>query len=169
MRELQELLYRVFSPIISRKIGLSPGRALVNQSTVLIEQELFAAVNIDRQRKHLSCLSSDARLVDLARDHSANMAKKAFFDHINPAGLDSNARAKNYGLQGAGENLALVPVRKNTLMDWSSIEEIARYTHHGWMHSAGHKKNILLPRYTRMGLGVIYNGHVHYLITQNFF
>ncbi|MBR9703555.1 CAP domain-containing protein [Candidatus Woesearchaeota archaeon] len=163
------LLYEVLSPLVSRKIGLSPGRALTNGDLVRFEDALIISANSERKKRKLVVLHTDRRLADLARDHSADMAIKAYFNHTNKEGLDSNGRAPQYGLRGAGENIAMIPVRENTLADWFSLEEATRYTHCGWMNSKGHRENILCSRYTHVGVGIIYNGLEHYLITQNFY
>jgi uncharacterized protein YkwD len=54
------------------------------------------------------------------------------------------------------------------LYDWNSPEQIAGSTVNGWMHSSGHRQNILQPSYLKTGLGaaIARDGKVY--ITQVF-
>ncbi|WP_281885027.1 CAP-associated domain-containing protein [Paenibacillus sp. YYML68] len=92
-----------------------------------------------------------------ARKHSQDMAARDFFDHTNPSGLDPFERMERDGIQfrAAAENIA-------------AGQTSAIYAHHGWMNSAGHRKN-LLSSIERLGVGVAFGGDMHIYYTQKFY
>ncbi len=99
-------------------------------------------LNADRQRHHVPLLSWDARLADIAKDHSADMRDNGFFGHVSPTtGMHPDRLAKaNYLAISSAENVAHNP----------SIFEAEL----GLMHSLGHRRNILDPQLTHVGVGV---------------
>src|SRR4051794_35665988 len=78
------------------------------------------------------------------------MVVNDFFDHVSPGGstLVSRVKATRY-LNGAngwslGENIA-----------WGgSTRATPRQTVDAWMHSAGHKRNILTGAFAEIGIGI---------------
>src|SRR5689334_3988307 len=49
-----------------------------------LEQKIAGLVNSQRQSNSLKPLAIDDRLSKVARDHSEDMIKRGFFDHVNP-------------------------------------------------------------------------------------
>jgi uncharacterized protein YkwD len=78
-----------------------------------------------------------------ARVHSADMAQRGFFDHVNPDGEDPFDRMERTGFRFslAGENIAA---------GQRSPEEVMA----GWMASPGHCANIMEPGFTHFGVGL---------------
>ena len=128
----------------------------------------------------------DERLTHIARAHSDDMIKRRFFDHINPDGADASARGKHAGYaclkrvdrhtyrQGLAENLFDEPrfsrvhiIAGRRTYDWNTLEDIARQAVDGWMHSAGHRRNILEPMYEQTGVGIAVSSE-HVYLTQLF-
>jgi uncharacterized protein YkwD len=74
------------------------------------------------------------------------MVRRGYFAHITPAGLNVRARLSRVGVRSrsVGENIAWGMGTDST--------PLAIVT--GWMHSAGHRANILSRRYTHTGIGV---------------
>lgn len=99
-------------------------------------------LNADRQRHKLPPLSWDARLTDIAKDHSADMRDNGFFGHVSPTtGMHPDRLAKAHYLAiASAENVAHNP----------SVFEAEL----GLMHSLGHRRNILDPQMTHVGVGV---------------
>jgi uncharacterized protein YkwD len=144
-------------------------------------------VNQVRAAHGLPVLAVDPALAGLALNYSRDMAARNFFDHVNPAGLDSTARAtaagyscrKEYGsyyTYGIAENLfqtrrySSVTYYSNGryVYDWISPEEIAVTVVGGWMNSSGHRKNLLTPTFDREGIGVAIASDDRVYVTEDF-
>jgi uncharacterized protein YkwD len=112
--------------------------------------------NKARKENDLKPLTPDPRLFEAARKHSANMARQNKMDHIldgkNPF---DRIKAAGYKYGYAGENVAFGNI---------PIEE----TFKGWMDSPPHRKNILSPHFTQIGLGRVENAEGIAYYTQVF-
>jgi uncharacterized protein YkwD len=146
---------------------------------------IHALINKEREREGLASLQWDDALADIARKHSRDMAKRNYFDHVSPDGLDMmrrysqdgyacSVRVDNTFYTGA-ENIALnhlydsvTTVNGVAYYDWNSLEKIAETTVQGWMKSPGHRQNILMPHWRREGIGIVVAPDDKVYITQNF-
>ena len=107
-------------------------------------------LNMERTERGLDKLHSNSRLERAAQAYSRSMVVNDFFNHVSPGGstLVSRIKATRY-LNGAngwmlGENIA-----------WGgSTRATPRETVEAWMHSAGHKRNILTSSFDEIGIGV---------------
>lgn len=119
------------------------------------ETAIFNLVNNERKSRGLSTLRVHIRIRRVARAHSQDMYQKGYFAHRNRDGMDPFDRMADGGVvfTFAGENLAMAP----------TIDLV----HQGLMNSPGHKKNILSPDFTDLGIGV-YQGSYGLMVTQNF-
>ncbi|TKB98863.1 CvpA family protein [Pedobacter cryophilus] len=126
---------------------------LVNEQ---FENQLLKLVNKERRKAGLSLLEKDIEMVTVARAHSSDMFKKGYFSHINLENETPFDRIKKYKIsyKTAGENLAL-----------AQTVEIA---HIGLMNSPGHRRNILNPKFGRLGIGIMDGGIYGIMVTQNF-
>ena len=97
-----------------------------------------------------------ASMAEVARAHSRDMFARSYFSHTNPEGQEAFDRMRQAGItyRVAGENLALAQTLPSA--------------HQGLMNSPGHRANILLPRYGRVGIGVLDGGRYGLMVTQNF-
>lgn len=86
---------------------------------------------------------SDA-LASAAARHSADMARRDYFDHASPEGQRVGARvtAAGYGWRSIGENIAGGD---------RSVEVVVR----GWMDSPGHCANIMNPEFRDIGAACV--------------
>lgn len=131
----------------------TPETLLVDE---LAEGEMLELVNEERRRAGVGELVMDPELVEVARKHSQDMWERKYFAHESPDGENAVHRM----LEGkvdfarAGENLALT----------RNVER----AHDGLMNSPGHRKNILDPEFSRVGIGVIDGGIYGKMFTQNF-
>lgn len=142
------------------------GIRLLDASTITIkefEHRIWELTNQQRDKYHLPLLAYDEGLADLARLHSRNMQYYGFFDHKDQSGDWVSDRHRKYYshliLSSIGENLARF---YNTAKVYTP-EEIVE----GWMNSPEHRKNMLDPDFTHLGVGVV-NSKSTLLATQNF-
>lgn len=138
-----------------QKTGLYAGGDSILQYG--FEQQLFDLTNAARVRHGLNALTWDDRVAGTARKHSIDMANANYFSHDNQQGLSPFDRIKkdNISFRSAGENLAYGQS--------SSI-----FAHEGLMNSLGHRENILLDRYSNLGVGVAFNEKSQPYYTENF-
>lgn len=120
------------------------------------ERIMLELVNREREKRGLSMLVRDNKLLGVARKHCLDMFERSYFSHYSPEGESPFDRMKEVGIsyQTAGENLAFAP-----------NVEIA---HQGLMNSEGHRKNILRPEFGKLGMGVIDGGLAGKMFCQEF-
>ena len=124
--------------------------------------------------------SGDERLLEVARDHSADMARLDFFAHESTVS-GKESLGDRFGLGGVtyragAENLASVSLfnfppnvrfqvidegrclfrdpQTRTLYQRQNYAELAQNVVDSWMDSPGHRANLLSPKYSRMGSGI---------------
>ena len=118
------------------------------------ESKLLDLTNQERKKKELPVLRPSPRLFQLARAHSANMAKQEKMDHTldgkNPFDRMKDA---GYAFAKAAENIAAC---KPSITMPQIVE--------AWMESKQHKENILGPEFTEVGLGLAKDkdGQIYY-------
>jgi uncharacterized protein YkwD len=106
--------------------------------------------NAERARHGLPRLRESARLRRAAARHTSHMVGARFFDHISPGGSTMLDRIRRTGYtSGArawsvGENIAWGSGRLAT----------AAEVHRAWMHSPGHRANILKRSFREIGIGI---------------
>ncbi|HKV63867.1 MAG TPA: CAP domain-containing protein [Candidatus Acidoferrum sp.] len=108
------------------------------------ERQLFESVNRERAAQGLSALEWDEILFKAARKHALLMLNLNQLEHQLPNEPTLDARLAEAGARFAviAENIAIGP-------DPATI-------HNGWMNSPGHRKNILNPRLTSIGIAVVH-------------
>lgn len=146
-----------------------PGAADVARSGIThadeIERAILDLVNQERAKAGANPLQLDSTLQATGREHSDDMLLRNFFAHEDPDGLsaaDRIARAHRQLIGLTGENIWM---GVNT--DLSDQKKAAALIMDQWMHSSGHRDNILKKDYTHLGVGVaVKGGEVR--ATQNF-
>lgn len=110
--------------------------------------DLLSAHNAIRGKAHLGLLTVDTRLQEIAQAHAERMAGHQTLKHQK---LDGYLR--RYGWHTAGENIA---------EGQKDVEQVM----FSWMHSKGHKANILNRRYTLIGFGSAEseNGNIYWCV-----
>jgi uncharacterized protein YkwD len=125
------------------------GLALLTACTPEVNAELktYVGINQIRAERGLPGLQADARLVDVARARSRDMAARGYFSHNPPDGCNYICLMDSRGVPHAyaGENIAW-----NT-WDWSQTADVAVQM---WRNSPPHMQNILNCHYERFGTGV---------------
>jgi uncharacterized protein YkwD len=121
----------------AQKLGLERTRALT-----------FCLLNEERAGRGLAPLRYEARLELASQRHSEDMAKRAFFEHDTPEGVEPYARmlAAGYPANNAftGENIA-----RGEGVESSPVEIVD-----SWMRSRPHREAILHPSFAEVGVGV---------------
>lgn len=136
-----------------------------------IEAIIFKLTNIERKKKGLEILKLDERLRIAARQHSDEMLRKNYMSHgsSNKLNKTSVQRIYNSGLPvlRVGENVAENFGNQVPYLFKKDPDSIARTIVREWMQSPPHRKNILEPDFTHMGVGSAMSGEMH-KVTQNF-
>ncbi|MGO8970027.1 MAG: CAP domain-containing protein [Myxococcaceae bacterium] len=142
---------------------LAPGaaaRASPPEPATLAEARalLLARINALRLADGAPALTVDARLEAVAQAYAERMALGHFFAHVAPEGdsLSERLRAAGYAFQANGENLGRAGT--GPLAAHASVEE-----------SPGHRRNLLLPVFSKLGVGVAqetYGGRNQTLVVE---
>lgn len=117
---------------------------------VVLQEATLCLLNEERAAAGVKPLKAHARLEKAAVKYSHAMVKQQFFDHVSPDGSTLASRAKKVKyMKGArrwslGENIAWGTGARATP---AAIVD-------AWMHSPGHKRNILDPGFKEIGIGV---------------
>ncbi len=106
-------------------------------------------VNQQRALHGLPRLHAQAALTAAAAAHSRDMVVRGYFDHVSPSGVGPLSRIRRAGYVHPGgafaiaENIAAAggPATPAVVVSL-------------WMHSPGHRANILSPAYRDTGIGV---------------
>lgn len=124
---------------------------------VKVEETIIRLVNELRQELNLPILESNDMLKAAAMMRAKETEES--FSHTRPNGLDAfsvfEEEGIEYNYQRAGENLGMATY-------YMSEEEMAELIFEGWVESEGHYKNMVLPDYEEIGIGVHYDGEFLY-------
>lgn len=109
------------------------------------ELKMLEYINNERAKAGVSPLKMDTELAKVAQVKSQDMVDKNYFSHTSPTYGSPFDMMKSFGIKykAAGENIA----RNSTMLK----------AHHSLMNSEGHRKNILNPSFTHVGIGIINN------------
>src|SRR5579864_772650 len=107
------------------------------------ERELFELLNHERSTNNLPELKWDDALFKAARQHALLMLDLNMMEHQLP-----NEPALDERLTNAGARFTYIAENIAMGKDSATI-------HNGWMHSPGHRANILSPRITAVGIAVV--------------
>ncbi len=105
-------------------------------------------LNRERAAHGLPALLMDPRLTQASQLHSDDMGRRDFYAHKDPDGVEPSARVYAQGLPPHGTTVA-----EN--IHWGTgflgaPREIMR----DWMNSPGHRRNILRPEVSHVGVGI---------------
>ncbi|MFC6717449.1 CAP domain-containing protein [Natrialbaceae archaeon GCM10025810] len=150
-------------------------------SSVTIEDFVHAEVNDRRDEHGLESLEWDGTIASVSRAHSADMAERDYFDHVNPDGEKPLDRFDDVGsyCRGYGENIAMnwldEPVEASggdSATEYYTAEGIAEALVDQWMNSTPHREAILEENvrgsWDRAGVGVHVTDEGRVYATQNF-
>ncbi len=120
------------------------------------EQLMFDLINKARADAGLPALAYDDRLAETAREHSEDMFRNNYFAHDSPTVGDLSERMAKAGIPAKKfcENIA-------NNQDLSAA-------HQELMDSPGHRKDILDPDLTHVGVGIVRAENGQLLVTEDF-
>ncbi|MEV5505191.1 sigma-70 family RNA polymerase sigma factor [Streptomyces orinoci] len=120
-----------------------PVAPTVDDASGSLAEQVIALVNAERAKVGCSPVRNNSQLAAAAQRHSDDMAARNFFDHTNPDGQGPGERITAAGYQWStyGENIAYGQQTPASVMD-------------SWMHSSGHRANILNCSFKDLGVGV---------------
>jgi len=149
--------FLTISPRSTERINLevrpSEGELTVDEAS---ERWMLELVNQERAKVGSPALVVDVKIREVARSHSRDMFVRGYFSHINPEGQSGADRLEAAGIafSVAAENLAYAPD--------------VPVAHQGLMESEGHRRNILDPKFRRVGIGIIDSGIYGKMFTKEF-
>ncbi|WP_250675189.1 CAP domain-containing protein [Paraclostridium ghonii] len=111
------------------------------------QKEVLDLVNNERTSRGLQPLKFNSELSKVATLKSQDMIDNNYFDHTSPTYGSPFDMMKKFGISytSAGENIAMGQKTPQEVMN-------------AWMNSEGHRKNILNPNFTELGVGIASNG-----------
>ena len=140
------------NPQVTNPNLIYPGQVLnipaVDSEVLAFENEIVRLVNEIRKENGLKILEHDWELSRVARYKSQDMKDKKYFAHNSPTYGTPYQMMTSFGItyKSAGENLS---------QGYSSPKVVVN----AWMNSSGHRKNILNPSYTKIGVGYVKSGN----------
>lgn len=136
--------------------GKTPDTNTDAPSLTTEEKEMLKLVNETRVQNNVAPLKIDMSLSNVARIKSQDMIDNNYFSHNSPKYGNPFDMMNSFGINyvQAGENIAGNQNVKNA--------------HNSLMNSPGHRKNILNPNFTHIGLGIKKGGPYGYMFTQMF-
>jgi uncharacterized protein YkwD len=170
----------------------------------LLNAAIFYCTNYERYKLNIPVCKFHEKLLEMSMLHSTQMNRYNFFSHENPYNsryrtlqnrLESVYDNAFKGFWSYGENIADYPLIKaderfviKRIMDVEryfsvggrkilpcSYYEFAKTVVNGWMHSEGHRRNILNPEFMYLGCGCVAyerkeTNHTmrYFKVTQNF-
>jgi uncharacterized protein YkwD len=111
-----------------------------------VEQRAFEQTNSARLKSGLAPMVWDSELCRMARAHSENMARRGFFSHETPEGLQLKERAHENGIahfRVIAENIAYN----------KGYSDPGGFAVERWMISSGHRANILYIGFQASAIG----------------
>lgn len=129
-----------------------PGELLaipqLDRAVLSYEEQVVRLVNEIRRENGLGELTLNWELSRVARYKSQDMVDKQYFSHTSPTYGSPFQMMRAFGLsyRVAGENIAY---------GYSTPQAVVN----GWMNSEGHRKNILHPDFTQIGVGYVAQGN----------
>jgi hypothetical protein len=107
------------------------------------EQYLLAMANQERTQRNIQPLAWDTHLAAAAMQHAQRMAQENAISHQFPNEAPPEGRAATAGARFSliAENVAIAPTPQEL--------------HTAWMHSPGHRANLLEPHENAVGIAVL--------------
>jgi uncharacterized protein YkwD len=108
-------------------------------------------LNVERHKRGRASLRHNAGLALAGQRHARDMVARRYFAHVSRSGTEFMTRIRRTGyLRGAGH----VVLGENLAWGGGGLAT-PRQIVRSWMHSPGHRANILQPRFREVGIGVV--------------
>lgn len=130
---------------------VSPAKQQTTRGTAGINKLALQVVDLtnkERRKNGLPALTTDVSLSNVAQTKTNDMNRKKYFSHTSPTYGSPFDMMRDFGVtyQTAGENIAMGQITAQQVVT-------------SWMNSEGHRKNILNPHFTRIGVGYTSTGN----------
>ncbi len=137
-----------------------PGPTGSAQPSDVSADEILTLSNSERAKEHIRALRHNQELDNAAVLKASDMLRNGYFAHTSPQGNDFTTSIKKMGVEyaEAGENLAIDFIDSTTVVS-------------SWMQSEDHRKNLLNPRFTDIGVATLsgkFNGNTTTVVVQLF-
>ncbi len=116
-----------------------------------IQAQLLQLLNAERQKIGAPPLRISSQLAQAAQRHADDMAKNNFLSHEGSDGstMESRIQETGYAFSAIAENVAGgQPTPESVIQTW--------------LNSSGHRRNMLNPEYTEIGIGYATNSSSQY-------
>lgn len=113
-----------------------------------LASQVIDLTNQERKKNGLPALEADPALSNVAQTKTNDMKAKNYFSHTSPTYGSPFDMMRDFGItyRTAGENIAMGQVTAKQVVN-------------SWMNSEGHRKNILNPDFTKIGVGYTSSGN----------
>lgn len=130
-----------------------------------VEAAIIELTNAFRAEQKLGAVKPNAKLAAAARSYAEFLAKSDLFSHTADGRQHSDrAKSAGYAYCQVSENLSL-----NLDSRGFETRQLARDAVEGWKNSPGHRRNLVAPYVTEIGVGVAKtSGSEKYLSVQMF-
>ena len=134
----------------SARTSAPQSRSRTRSTTAVLEESVLVRMNMIRRGRGLRSLRYNSRLAAAADYHSADMARKGYFEHDSANGTAFWRRIERFypsrGFRSwtVGENLL-----------WATDTYGAGFAVREWMHSPPHRENILSREWREIGIGAV--------------
>ncbi len=135
------------------------------------EEDLVAAINVERTSRGLAPLAADPLLCEAATAHSREMCDLNYFNHCSPTPGETTPVDRYLGeLHADGEKRPGAALVGENIFFASVTNAVynARYAHKSLMASPCHRENILEPRFTKVGVGLYRDSDGRFWVTEMF-
>jgi uncharacterized protein YkwD len=105
-------------------------------------EQVTREANSARDDKGMHPLHCATELADIAQAHADDMCEKDYLSHTSKDGRTMVDRARNAGFD-------FMTLGENVAMGQPTAEKV----HSSWMDSRMHRRNILNPEFSRLGVG----------------
>ncbi len=145
------------SPRASRS-RKGPARPAGRRISATLRNLALDLVNQDRAEHGLPKLASDDTLDEIAQNHASDQLARDYYGHVSPEGKDVQDRY----IAAGGNKWRLVEENIATCTGCEVSRDEVKRLETGWMHSPGHRANILRQGIERFGYGIAgENGRVY--------
>ena len=114
------------------------------------QQRIIQETNAFRAENRLAPLAPDLRLLQIAQAHAANMARQDKYGDTDRNGHVLDGRNLEYRIGAGGYEYARVA--ENVAYQLNKADDVGSAMA-GWKASPGHRRNMLLPDVTQIGVG----------------
>jgi uncharacterized protein YkwD len=108
--------------------------------------DVIRLVNVERAKAGVGALTNQPQLTQSSQKHSIDMGCKFFLSHTGSDGTSPFDRMIGFGYPYA-------TAAENVAAGYATPAEVVTV----WMSSDPHRKNILKPDFTEIGIGYVYN------------